>query len=629
MPHALRLSALLLALCSGCRPPAEPETPPASASPATSATAAQPVALIEPPDPLTAVITADGYDATPLLQGIRPSMRPNVARLSGLDRLDALPLYDLRVFLDPAAGVLEVEEELFFTNRDGKPLRELVLRIYPNVSARTKSGSPKAPHVAVIRSGCDKACDIRLDSPSVVTVVPQTPIAPGERLRVNLSLRGVLDRIDSSRTDMLSQSLESLMSLGKEPTGDYGLLAVGDGMALAANTFAMVARRVDGTWDRGDGNGIGDIGSDELGHVRAWVEVPAGVEALTVGTTVGSALRRREGRLVRALRIAAPLVRDFAISAGEAASVATAQVGEVTVRSLYRPQDDRMGRRVLDTTARALETFERRFGPYPYTELDACEAALLGGAGGVEFAGLLTVASMFYHAGEGGPFQELLGEMMGEAAGGQDSTGGMVDFVTAHEVAHQWWHGLVGSDSREHPFLDESLAQWTTMLFFQERASAEEARHHEHQSVKANYHMMRMMGIPDGPVDRPASAFPNSIAYAGLVYGKGPFFFVEARKAMGDEAFFGALRGYVQTWQFRTAPRQALIDALSKGPHEARVRALARRWLVEAHGDKDLGKPQLPGLAGGLGGLGGTGGMGDGSVGADTMKQLMQWLQME
>lgn len=625
MPHALRASVLLFALCMSCRPPADPESPPASALPATSATASQPVALTEPPDPLAAVITADGHDATPLLQGIRPSIRHDVARLSGLGRLEVLPLYDLRVFLDPAAGVLEVEEELFFTNRDSSPLRELVLRIYPNVSARTKSGAPKAPHVAVTRSGCDQACDIRLESPSVVTVIPQTPIAHGERLRVSLSLRGVLDRIDASRTDMLSQSLESLMSLGKEPTGDYGLLAVGDGMALAANTFAMVARRVDGAWDRGDGNGIGDIGSDELGHVRAWVEVPAGVEALTVGTTVGSALRRRDGRLVRALRIAAPLVRDFAISAGEGASIATAQVGEVTVRSLYRPQDDRMGRRVLDTTARALETFERRFGPYPYTELDACEAALLGGAGGVEFAGLLTVASMFYHAGEGGPFQELLGEMMGEAAGGQDSTAGMVDFVTAHEVAHQWWHGLVGSDSREHPFLDESLAQWTTMLFFQERASAEEARHHEHQSVKANYHMMRMMGIADGPVDRPASAFPSSIAYAGLVYGKGPFFFVEARKAMGDEAFFGALRGYVQTWQFRTAPRQALVDALSKGPHETRIRALARRWLVEAHGDKDLGKPQIPGL----GGLGSAGGMGDGSVGADTMKQLMQWLQTD
>ena len=38
-------------------------------------------------------------------------------------------------------------------------------------------------------------------------------------------------------------------------------------------------------------------------------------------------------------------------------------------------------------------------------------------------------------------------------------TDGMLEFVVAHEVAHQWWHGLVGSDSRDHPYVDEALAQ--------------------------------------------------------------------------------------------------------------------------------------------------------------------------
>jgi len=614
---------LLATSLLGCKPAAEPEVPtaPTKASPSAPPSSAAPFA--DTVDPLASVVSGAWYDATPLLLGIRPSLRPAIAGLAGLDRLEALPLYDLRVLLDPAAGILEVEEELFFTNRETEPLRELVLRVYPNVAARTKSGAPKAPHLAVSRTGCvDTACEVRIDSPSVVTVIPHDPIAPGGRLRVTLSLRGILDRIDDSRTDMLSQSLEALLSLGKEPTGDYGLLAVGDGMALAANTFAVVARRTAQGWDKGDGNGIGDIGSDELAHVRAWVELPAGVEASTVGTVVARSVRLRDGKPVQALRVAAPFVRDFAISAGLGAVVTTTRVGEVTVRSLYRSQDSKTGLRVLETASQALDVFERRFGMYPYAELDGCEAALLGGAGGVEFSGLMTVASMFYHSGEGGPFEELLGQMMGQQAGGQDQAGGMVDFVTAHEVAHQWWHGMVGSDSREYPFVDESLAQWSTVLFFEERRSQAEARHHEHQSVKANYHMMRMLGTPDGAVDRPAAAFPNSIAYAGLVYGKGPFFFSEARKLLGDEAYFGALKRYVQKWQFRTAPRDALESELAKGPKEQQVRALSAHWLREAHGDKDLGKPQIPGL----------GGMqpGKGPVDQDAaMKGLLQWLQEE
>lgn len=624
MRIALCAPLLIAASLLGCKPPVDPEAPTAPQKPpASSSPPATPIG--ETPDPLASEVSGAWYDASPLLLGIRPSLRPAIAGLAGLDRLDALPLYDLRVLLDPVAGILEVEEELFFTNREAEPLRELVLRVYPNVAARTKSGAPKAPHVAVASSGCGgAACEVRIDSPSVLTVVPHDPIAPGGRLRVKLSLRGILDRIDDSRTDMLSQSLEALLSLGKEPTGDYGLLAVGDGIALAANTFAVVARRTGAGWDRGDGNGIGDIGSDELAHVRAWVELPAGVEASTVGTVVGRSVRLRDGKPVQALRVAAPFVRDFAISAGVGADVATTHVGEVTVRSLFRTQDAKVGQRVLQTASQALEVFERRFGLYPYAELDGCEAALLGGAGGVEFSGLMTVASMFYHAGEGGPFEELLGQMMAQQASGQDQAGSMVDFVTAHEVAHQWWHGMVGSDSREHPFVDESLAQWSTVLFFEERRSAAEALHHEHQSVKANYHMMRMLGTPDGAVDRPAAAFPNSIAYAGLVYGKGPFFFREARKLMGDEEFFGALRRYVQKWQFRTAPRDGIESELARGSKEKQLRSLAAHWLREAHGDKDLGKPEIPGLPGVQGNAG------KGAADQDAaMKQILQWLQEE
>ena len=41
------------------------------------------------------------------------------------------------------------------------------------------------------------------------------------------------------------------------------------------------------------------------------------------------------------------------------------------------------------------------------------------------------------------------------------------EFVVVHEVAHQWWSAVVGSDSKRHAFLDEALANFSAALYFE------------------------------------------------------------------------------------------------------------------------------------------------------------------
>ena len=49
------------------------------------------------------------------------------------------------------------------------------------------------------------------------------------------------------------------------------------------------------------------------------------------------------------------------------------------------------------------------------------------------------------------------------------------DFLLAHEIAHQWWFGLVGNDQLREPWLDEGLANWSAWSYlrkgWQERAA--------------------------------------------------------------------------------------------------------------------------------------------------------------
>jgi hypothetical protein len=88
----------------------------------------------------------------------------------------------------------------------------------------------------------------------------------------------------------------------------------------------------------------------------------------------------------------------------------------------------------------------------------------------------------------------------------------------------------------------------------------------------------------------------SKMAYGGLVYGKGPYFYEAARKEMGDPAFFEAMHAYVAKYRFRMAPPDGFVDvAVVKEP---KIRGLARHWFQEMHGDDDLGQLDLAKVVG-------------------------------
>jgi len=550
--------------------------------------------------PLDAVVPPDAtwYDAHPLLVSLREPERAGLERAAGVARLEDLPLYDLTVDIDPAAGLFDLTEELWFTNREPEALREIHLRIYGN--AETEPGKPALPPIVTMSSGhcVPVACTVTSPSPSLLVVTPPQPVSPGGRLRVHLELGGVLPRRNPEDTGLLAQSMGSLGALaGTTGPIDYGLLSVCGGFVSLGNFYAVVARRRNGTWEKPEAEAFGDSGPDELSNVRVRVTVPGLARVVSPGVSVKDVLlpRKNGGAARRRYDIGGAAVRNFALFASEGLRTMTQRDGDITLRSTFREGNDERGARALDVARHALDIFEKRFGRYPWSDLDVVEAPLVGGAGGVEFTGLVAIAGMLYRPFEtGDPIMRLL-PLLGVDISGQvsallDST---LEFTTAHEVAHQWWYGLVGSDSRSHPFVDESLAQYSTIVYLEDRYGQDRARRDADANVRMNYVAMRLLGQDDAPVDRPVSSFRTPLAYAGLIYGKGPYLYRELRKALGDEKFFGALRSYVSKYRFRIAPGRGPVDELASGARASEVRTVARRWLDERHGDVDLGPIDL------------------------------------
>lgn len=528
------------------------------------------------------------------LQHLKSEERARAAKALG--PLEDLPRYQVQLELDPKARKVKghLRVELSVRNR---PLDAVHLRVTPNAF------DPRM-----------ELSEVKVDGQPVKPERPEdglyrlplaSPAAPGSSVVVELDLEARVPRAQAGSTSLLG-------SLGaSDGGGDYGAFAAMDDFMSLVGVVPLVPP-VDGRGNPWAGpSGVGDLALYEPSNVIANITVPAGWKVYATGVPMGE-LPQKDGRL--RYTFAAGAVRDFPVFASRGYESATATVNGVTVESHFAARDAKVGKRVLKYASEALTEFERRLGPLPFKYFRVVEAPLAGGAGGMEFPGLVTVGTALYRGAADpssalqgmpgmGQMQQLLQAMGGDAAPLEKlgkSLERTLEFTVAHEVAHQYFAALVGSDPINAPVVDETLAQYASLLYMEwkyGRAVAEQIRE---EMLVGSYHLYRLSGGKDGPADRPTSDFEDSMQYGALVYGKAPLLHHASRKLIGDEAFFKALRAYVDAYRFKWTcddcfTRELAKASPSKAPELERLRV---RWWQEAHGDEDLGKANMGALLG-------------------------------
>ena len=249
-------------------------------------------------------------------------------------------------------------------------------------------------------------------------------------------------------------------------------------------------------------------------------------------------------------------VRDMAISASRLYHVVTATVASgpdnILISSYYMPQSSRGGQRALTYGIQAVSVYERRFGAYPYKELKIYASPT--SAGGMEYPMLAGVTDSLY-----------------------GMEGGYFEWITSHEVAHQWWYGMVGSDPLNEAWLDESLTEYTSLLYIEDLYGSQAAATERDRNFTSRYQREVSAGR-DAPVAQPSGAFERNV-YSPMVYGKGPLFFDAVRRAVGDRLFDAWLRVYFTRYRYRIAHGADLLsiaDEIGIGPV---ARQMYDQWL--------------------------------------------------
>jgi len=216
--------------------------------------------------------------------------------------------------------------------------------------------------------------------------------------------------------------------------------------------------------------------------------------------------------------------RDFALSLSEKFQLLEGLTASGVDVAVYTLRDSQAGvningknsaSHVLTITIQALELFERLFGKYPRDRLVVVQGDF---PDGMEFTGLVYVGSAWFAQFDGTVYNYLT-------------------LVSVHEIAHQWWYALIGSDAALHPWLDEALATYSEYLFIESHYPAD----------KNWWWTFRVAGyFPQGDVDSKVYEFNTFREYINAIYLRGAQMLHNLRQDMGDEQFFQLLRSYAE-----------------------------------------------------------------------------------
>jgi hypothetical protein len=184
---------------------------------------------------------------------------------------------------------------------------------------------------------------------------------------------------------------------------------------------------------------------------------------------------------------------------------------------------------LINYTRIAFDEFTDRVGEYPYATLTLAE---IPKGGGMESPGMLWIPS-------------------------NATSSSRKRYLVTHEVAHQWFYGVVGNDQATDPFADEAMAEFLARTIIGVRNSK------------------------CGETRLDGSVYDyGSRCYYEVIYVQGADYLRDYRDQVGGEAFWTGIRAYYEKFRFGLGGNLELLQTLdeqagsSGGGHEERFPSL-------------------------------------------------------
>jgi len=206
---------------------------------------------------------------------------------------------------------------------------------------------------------------------------------------------------------------------------------------------------------------------------------------------------------------------------------------EVTTWVMFTNEYAQFWKKAIPYLNDAIFYYSKWNGNYPYKHATAVDGALSAGAG-MEYPNITII--------------------------GRPGSDKLLENVIMHEVGHNWFYGILGSNEREFPWLDEGLNTYNEIRYMSLKFPAEENINKAFGLVgydKTDHFDNNMLGYrfaarlnSDQPINTNSEDM-RTINYGFITYFKTGAVFTYLRDYYGDEKMDAAMKNYYEKWKFK------------------------------------------------------------------------------
>ena len=423
--------------------------------------------------------------------------------------------YTIDVIYDDETNRILCNETLVYINNTKTTLDKIYLHIYPNAFCDENL-------VPFEEEEMDKAYPNGLNEGYI-------------------DIKNVLDNSNKSnykiigeKNDILEIKLDKLLKEGQSVKIDVkynvklpnclGRFGYGDNTINVTNWFPIACVYDDKGWNLKSYEAIGDPFYSDTSNFNVKLLIPARYKLATTGNIKD---KKTDNEKVL-YTIEGKMVRDFAFILSDKFTVNKTKYKDISINT-YNLNED-MSKEAVDVSQSSIEIFSKLFGDYPYDTYSVVASDFF--IGGMEYPMLVMIDESLYN----------------------NENKFLLEYVIAHETAHQWWYSVVGNDEISEPWLDEALTEYSTILYFEEKYGKE-----------TGDKLMKTMEVQTknyntNDIFKATTDYKDSSEYSLSVYTKGAVIFDKIRKEVGDEVFFNTLREYYNTYKFKNVNGPQFVE---------------------------------------------------------------------
>ena len=236
--------------------------------------------------------------------------------------------------------------------------------------------------------------------------------------------------------------------------------------------------------------------------------------------------------------------RSFSITLSKEFKTISAKIWDVDVT--YYFYNDETPQNTFEKISRSIELFSEKFGKYPYKTYSVAQSKFI--QGGMEYPAMVIISD------------ELDASSRGE--------------VAVHETAHQWWQTVVGNNEIKYPFLDEALAEYSTVIYYEKYPEGKLNRENMIRSSEQTYKTFCSVSDvlyqkTDTSMLRAINEYKTEYEYVNIAYIKGCIMFEYLRKSVGDKVFFESLKNYYEEYAYKNAVPDDLVGCFERAGADA------------------------------------------------------------